>query len=107
MQDPTRRDAPGSWPRDRPVRWGALGRNLTSFAARTSVFVVQFALIVPILTLPADAAGGWLQAGVAVAWGVGTLWAAWCWLLGDPRGVIAPVLTLVAILAAGSSGSGG
>lgn len=100
MKDPTRRDAPGSWPRDRPVRWGALGRNLASFAARTSVFVVQFALVVPLLTVPADAAAGWLQAGVGLVWGAGTLWAAWCWLLADPRGIVAPVVTLAVILLA-------
>ena len=106
MRDPTRRDHPDSWPRDRPVRWGALGRNVSGFFARTAIFVIQFALIVPVIAMvPGSAWGGWLQTLVGVVWGIGTLWAGWCWMLGDLRGVAAPIATTATLLVAAGVGS--
>ena len=93
MTDPNRRDSPGSWPRDRPIRWGAVGRNLSTFVLTTVAFVVQFALVVPLVLAPSDAAGGWLRLAAAVVWGAGTLWAAWCWMTGQVRSVVAPIVT--------------
>jgi hypothetical protein len=93
VSDPNRRDTPGSWPRDQPVRWGALGRNLSTFVMTIVAFVVQFALVVPLLMLPSDAAGGWLRLAVGIVWGLGTLWAAWCWLTSQARSVLAPIVT--------------
>ena len=73
MSDPNRREHPDSWPRDRPIRWGALGRNLSTFAVTSVASLVQFGLVVPVLTISADAAGGWLRTGVALFWGLGTV----------------------------------
>ncbi len=97
MSDPNRRDSEGSWPRDRPVRWGALGRTVSSFVLTTVAFVVQFALVVPLLLLQADAGGGWLRAGVGLVWGLGTLWAGWCWVTGQSRSILAPIGTAALI----------
>jgi hypothetical protein len=104
VSDPNRRDSPGSWPRDRPIRWGALGRNLTTFVLTTVAFVVQFALVVPLLMLSADAGGGWLRPAVALVWGLGTLWAGWCWMTGQARSVVAPIVTGALIWLASSAG---
>jgi hypothetical protein len=93
VTNPNRRDAPRSWPRDRPVRWGALGRNVSTFFLTTIAALVQFALVLPLLAVPADAGGGLLRIGVALVWGLGSLWAAWCWVLGQARSVVAPVVT--------------
>ena len=90
---PNRRDAPGSWPRDRPVRWRALGRNRTTFLVTTLAFVVQFALVIPMLAVPGDVGDGWLRIAVALVWGLGTLWAAWCWITARTRSVLAPAVT--------------
>ncbi len=104
MGDPNRRDHPGSWPRDRPVRWGALGRNLSTFVITTAAFVVQFALVVPVLLLSSDAPGGWMRPAVALVWGIGTLWAAWCWMTWSPRSILAPVVTAAVIWLASAAG---
>ena len=104
MPDPSRRDSPGSWPRDRPVRWGALGRSLSTFAVSSAAILIQFALVVPLLGLPSESGDGWLRTGVALVWGIGTLWAAWCWVTADRRGVLAPVVTIAVIWLAGSLG---
>ena len=93
MTDPNRRESPGSWPRDRPIRWGAVGRNLSTFVLTSVAFVVQFALVIPLVAAPSDAAGGWLRFGVAIVWGLGTLWAGWCWLTSQARSVLAPIVT--------------
>ncbi len=93
MTDPNRRDSPGSWPRDRPVRWGALGRNVSTFVLTTLAFIVQFALVVPLVLLSSDAGGGWLRTGVGLVWGAGTLWAGWCWVTGEARSILAPLVT--------------
>jgi len=101
---PSRRPSPDHWPRDRPVRWGALGRNLSTFAVTTIAFVVQFALVVPVVMLSSTAWSGWLQILVALVWGVGTVLAAWCWITWRPVVLLAPVVTgLVIWLAAGAS----
>ena len=103
MTDPTGR-TPGSWPRDRPVRWRALGRNVSTLVVTTLAFIVQFGLVVGVLALPSDAAGGWLRPLVALAWGIGVLWTAWCWVTWRARGIVAPVLTAALIwLAAAAS----
>jgi hypothetical protein len=93
VTDPNRHDSPGSWPRDRPIRWGALGRNVTTFFVTSVAFIVQFALVVPLVLSPSDTAGGWLRLAVAAVWGLGTLWAAWCWITGQARSVVAPIVT--------------
>jgi hypothetical protein len=104
VTDPNRRDSPGSWPRDRPVRWGALGRNVSTFVVTTIAFIVQFALVIPVLTVSSEAAGGWLRTGVALVWGAGTLWAAWCWVTGQTRSIVAPVVTGAVIWLAWAAG---
>jgi hypothetical protein len=104
VQDPTRRQSPGSWPRDRPVRWRAGGRYLVLFLARTAAFLGQFALVIPVIALSADTGGGWVRTAVALVWGAGTLWAGWCWMIGSSRGLVAPVVTFVAIWLARSMG---
>ncbi len=70
----------------------------------TVAFIVQFALVVGVIALPADAAAGWLRPLVALVWGIGVLWTAWCWVTWQARAVIAPVLTAALIwLAAAAS----
>ena len=49
--------------------------------------------MLPLLGVSADAGGGVLRIGLALVWGVGSLWAAWCWVLGQARSVAAPVVT--------------
>jgi hypothetical protein len=104
VSGPNDRDSPGSWPRDRPVRWGAVGRNLATFVLTTVAFVVQFALVVPLLMLSSEAGGGWLRPAVALVWGAGTLWAGWCWLTGRSRSIAAPVVTALVIWLASTAG---
>ena len=83
---------------------GALGRNVSTFAATTAAFLIQFGLVVPVLTISADAGGGWLRTGVALVWGVGTVWAAWCWVTGQPRSIVAPIVTGALIWFASAAG---
>jgi len=102
MRDPTRRRSPGSWPRDQPVRWRALGRNLSTFVLTTAAVVVQVALIVPLLVYDMSpegraAGGGWLRLGLTLAWGGATLWAVWSWMMAEPRAILAPVVTVALI----------
>ncbi len=104
MADPNHHDSRRSWPRDRPVRWGALGRNVSTFFLTTIAALVQFALVLPLLGVSADAGGGVLRIGLALVWGVGSLWAAWCWVLGQARSVAAPVVTGVLIWLALATG---
>jgi hypothetical protein len=102
MRDPTRRRSPGSWPRDQPVRWRALGRSLSTFVLTTVAVVVQFALVVPLLVYGMSpegraAGGGWVRLALTLVWGGATLWAAWSWLMAEPRAVLAPFATGAAI----------
>ncbi|MGZ9159929.1 MAG: hypothetical protein ACXW4T_02080 [Candidatus Limnocylindrales bacterium] len=109
MGDPTRR-SPDSWPRDRPIRWGGLARNMTWFVVGSAAALIQLALVVPLLLVtgsPAGAAfGGAAGIGLALVWGGLTLFAAWSWVLGRWRVVAAPVVTAVAILLGSGLASG-
>ena len=94
MGDPTRRPD-GVWPGDRPVRWGRVAGNLTWFVIGTGAGLLQLALAVPVLAL-----GGGLSGTVlALFWGAMTLFAAWSWVLGRWRVLVAPVATIAAIAA--------
>jgi hypothetical protein len=92
VTDPTRRRSPGSWPRDHPVRWRALGWNISTFVVTTMAVVVQFVLIVPLLMVPSTGDGS-LQVVVALVWAGATLWATWCWITAQSRAIIAPIVT--------------
>jgi hypothetical protein len=97
MDDPTRRRSPGTWPRDRPVRWSGLAGNLTWFLVATAALVVQGLLAIPLVVVTGPAAGealgGFGRIGLALVWGGLTLFAAWSWVLGRWRVVIAPIAT--------------
>ncbi|MGK2849866.1 MAG: hypothetical protein ACSLFN_02995 [Candidatus Limnocylindrales bacterium] len=94
--DPNRR-SPGSWPRDRPIRWRGVAGNLTWFVFGTAAGVAQLALVVPLLIVagsPAgEAIGGVGRICLTLAWGGLTLWAAWSWVFGRWRVVAAPLVT--------------
>jgi len=94
MGDPGRRPD-GVWPGDRPVRGGRIAGNTRWFVVGTAAGAVQLALAVPVLAI----GRGWLGVALAVVWGGLTLFAAWAWVMGRRRIVIAPLLTAVAILA--------
>lgn len=83
MRDPTRRP-PGSWPRDRPIRWRGVAGSLTWFVTSTVAGLIQLGLVIPVLAVassPAeDALGDLARIGVALVWGGVTLFAAWSWL---------------------------
>ena len=100
MGDPTRR-SPGSWPRDQPVRWGGLARNTTWFVVGSAAALIQLALVVPLLLVTRSPTGtvfgGAGGIGLALAWGGLTLFAAWSWVLGRWRVVVAPVVTAIVI----------
>jgi hypothetical protein len=98
MDDPGRRPA-GVWPRDRAVRWGGVAGNLVWFVGGTAAGLLQLALAIPILAVPA----GWLGTVLAIVWGGLTLFAAWSWVLGRWRIVLAPILTIAALAVASSS----
>jgi hypothetical protein len=95
MRDPGRRP-PGVWPRDRPVRWGGVVGNMGWFVIGTAAGVLQLALAIPILS----ASHGWLSTALATVWGALTLFAAWAWLFGRWQIVLAPLLTIAALVAA-------
>jgi len=98
MEDPGRRPA-GVWPRDRAVRWGGVAGNLAWFAGGTAAGLLQLALAVPILAV----SRGWLSTVLAIVWGGLTLFAAWSWVLGRWRIVLAPILTIAALAMVSSS----
>jgi hypothetical protein len=104
MDDPTRRP-PGAWPRDRPIRWRGVATSLTWFVVATVALLVQLVLVVPLLIVAAspvgDALGGFARIGLALVWGALTLFAAWSWLLGRWRVVLAPIGTIAVLLIAG------
>ena len=105
MDDPTRRPR-GGWPRDRPIRWGRVAGNLTWFVVGSAAVVVQLVLVVPVLAFggsdSADDGGGAVRVVLALLWGGLTLFAAWSWIFGRWRVVLAPVLTLLAFAVASS-----
>jgi hypothetical protein len=92
MDDPTRRPS-GVWPGDRPVRWRGVAGSMTWFVIGTAAGAFQLAMALPILTI----GRGWLGTALALLWGVLTLFAAWSWVLGRWRIVIAPILTALAL----------
>ena len=95
MTEPDRRPA-GAWPRDRPIRWSGVAGNLTWFVVGTAAGLLQLALAIPILTVER----GSMNTLLAVVWAGLTLFAAWSWVMGRWRIVIAPLLTLGALWAA-------
>jgi hypothetical protein len=106
MRDPTRRP-PGSWPGDRPIRWRGVAGNLTQFVIGTVAALVQLGLIVPVLVVGGSAAGdglgGFVRLGLTLLWGGLTLFAAWSWVFGRWRIVLAPLLTVAAVLIVSSA----
>ena len=106
MRDPTRRP-PGSWPRDRPIRWRGVAGNLTWLVVASAAAVIQIGLVVPVFVVGSSAAGdglgGFVRIGLALLWGGLTLFAAWSWLFGRWRVVIAPLVTGAALLLAASA----
>lgn len=94
MDDPSRRPD-GSWPRDRPIRWDRVAGNMTWFVIGTAAGAFQLALAIPVLSV----GRGWLGVALAAVWGALTLFAAWSWVRGRWRIVIAPVLTAAALFA--------
>jgi hypothetical protein len=103
VRDPTQRPA-GSWPRDRPVRWRSVAGNLTWFVVGTSAALIQLGLVVPLLAIGGSLADDWPEGLVrivlALTWGGLTLFAAWSWVLGRWRVVLAPVITAGALFVA-------
>ena len=92
MDDPTRRPE-GSWPRDRPVRWRGVGRNLTWFIVGTAALGIQVLLAGPVLAMSGGIGGTIL----ALIWGVLTLLAARAWLFGEWRVVLIPIITVTVL----------
>jgi hypothetical protein len=100
MRDPTRR-SPGSWPRDRPIRWLGVAEGLGWFVASSAAVLVQLGLVLPVLAVAGSAAGdglgGFARIGLALVWGGMTLFAAWSWLSRQWRVVAAPAVTLAVL----------
>ena len=94
MDDPSGRPD-DSWPRDRPIRWGRVAGSMTWFVIGTAAGAFQLALAIPVLAV----GRGWLGVALAAVWGLLTLFAAWSWVRGRWRIVIAPILTALAIFA--------
>lgn len=106
MDDPNSRRSPGSWPRDRPIRWGGVVRNLATFLLTTVAVVAQLVLIVPLLALPSgDGLPGVLRIVASLVWAGATLWAGWSWLMGRARGILAPLGTAVVLWFVAAMGS--
>jgi hypothetical protein len=101
VRDPTRRP-PGSWPRDRQIRWRGVAGGLAWFVASTVAGLVQLALVIPVMAVASstagDGLGGMARIGLALAWGGLTLFAGWSWLRGRWRIVLAPVGTVAALV---------
>ena len=92
MDDPTSRPR-GVWPGDRPIRWRGVAGNMTWFVIGTAAGAFQLAMGLPVLAV----GRGWLGTALALVWGVLTLFAAWSWIMGRWRIVIAPILTALAL----------
>jgi hypothetical protein len=99
MADPGRRPD-GVWPGDRPVRWSRVAGNLGWFVVGTAAGLLQLALVIPILA----ASRGWLSTVLAIVWGAFTRFAAWSWVMGRWRIVLAPILTIVALAVVSAAG---
>jgi hypothetical protein len=84
----------GGWPRDRPIRWSGVVNNLTWYVVATVALLLQIALALPVLLLGGGVAGTVL----ALVWGAMTLLAAWSWITWRWRVVVAPLVTIGAIL---------
>ena len=100
MDDPGRRPH-GAWPRDRAVRWSGVANNLAWFVGGTAAGLVQLALAVPVLAV----SRGWLSTVLAIVWGGLTIFAAWSWMFGRWRILLAPILSIAALAVASLSGS--
>jgi hypothetical protein len=99
VRDPTERP-PGSWPRDRPVRWGRLADNVTWFLLGSAAAVIQILLVIPLLGLVLTESSGWgvvVQIAATLVWAGLTLFAAWSWVLGRWRVVAAPFVTIAVL----------
>jgi hypothetical protein len=103
MRDPTRRP-PGSWPRDRPIRWRGVFGNLSWLVVASAAAIVQLGLVVPVLVVggssTGDGLGGFVGIGLTLLWAALTLFAAWSWMFRRWRVVIAPVVMVAALLIA-------
>jgi hypothetical protein len=66
MRDPTRR-SPGSWPRDRPIRWRGVAGNLAQFVVGSAAALVQLGLVIPVLVVSGsdvgEGLGGFVRIG--------------------------------------------
>jgi hypothetical protein len=99
MDDPTRRPQE-AWPRDRPIRWSGVVNNLTWYVVATVALLLQVALALPVWLF----GGGLAGTVLALAWGAVTLFAAWSWVTWRWRVVIAPLVTIAAILVRAAAG---
>ena len=97
MEDPTRRRSPGTWPRDRPIRWGGVAGGLLWFVVSWLALLAQLALAIPTVIV-GSYWGGVIGVVVAVAWGLATIFTAWSWVLGRWRVVLGPVLYGLALM---------
>ena len=81
--------------------------NLGWFMAGTAALLVQLLLVVPVLVASGapggQAFGGTARIVLALVWGGMTLFAAWSWVLGRWRLVVAPLVTAaeIAVVLAG------
>ena len=97
MRDPTQR-ASGAWPGDRRVHWRGVARGLAWFVVGWVALIVQLAMTLPIYAV-GSAIGGIGGVLLALTWGGLTLFAAWSWVRGRWRVVVAPILTAALIVA--------
>ena len=81
--------------------------NLTQFVVGSAAALVQLALVIPVLAIGGssvgDALGGFMRIALALLWGGLTLFAAWSWIFGRWRVVLAPVVTAVALVLASAT----
>ena len=103
MEDPSRRRSPGSWPRDRPIRWGGVAGGLLWFVVSWLALIGQVVLAVPML-LVASARDDLAGLGLAIAWAGLTLVTAWWWLRGRWQVVAGPLVTMGLVWLVASSG---
>jgi fatty acid desaturase len=96
VDDPSRRRSPGSWPRDRPIRWGGVAGGLLWFIVSWASLIGQLLLAVPMLAIARDL--GLLGAVIALVWAGVTLFTAWSWVLGRWRVVLGPILFGLALV---------
>lgn len=92
MDDPSRRPD-DAWPGDRPIRWSRVAGSMSWFVIGTVAGAFQLALAIPVLAI----GRGWSGTALAAVWGGLTLFAAWAWVMGRWRIVLAPILTALAI----------